>query len=99
MLQWNLFYRNRRGAVLTTGGANYRRVRSAERAIADPRLANNVDGSPRFVSLARGDFRLRPGSKALHAGNPDPAFDDVAGGRNTIGHLGGPFASPSPTIP
>jgi hypothetical protein len=99
VIQWNLFHRNRRAALLTSDGTDYRRVRSAERAIADPRLANNLDRSPRFASAAQGDFRLRGSSRALHGGNPDPAFNDLDGGRNTIGHLGGPYAAPSEARP
>jgi hypothetical protein len=99
VIQWNVFHRNRRAALLTSDGTDYRRVRTAERAIADPRIANNRDGSPRFVSAARGDFRLRGSSRAIHGGNPDPGFRDLDGGRNTIGHQGGPYAAPSTVLP
>jgi hypothetical protein len=99
VIRWNLFYRNRRAALLTADGTDYRRVRAAERALGDPRLANNLDRSPRFVSPARSDFRLRPTSAAVRAGDPDPAFANLDGSRNTIGHLGGPYAMPSMLLP
>jgi hypothetical protein len=94
VIQYNTFFRNVVAALLTRTGTNYRRVRAAERLIGDPNLANNSDRSPRFVDQRRGDFRLRATSPAVHAGNPDPAFANHDGTRNTMGHTGGPFAAP-----
>lgn len=91
-IQYNLFFRNRRAALLSGTGDDYRRVREAERAIGDPRLASNVDGSPRFARPRRGDFALRMGSRARDAGDPSPAFADTDGSRNDIGATGGPLA-------
>lgn len=95
VIQWNVFFRNTVAALLTRTGRNYRRVRAAERAIGDPNLAFNSDRSPRFEDARRGDFRLRATSPARHGGNPDPAFANRDGSRNTAGHTGGPLADPA----
>lgn len=92
VILYNTFHRNVVAALLTRTG-QYRRVRAAERAFADANLAFNSDRSPRFVDVRRGDFRLRPDSPARHAGNPEPAFANRDGSRNTMGHTGGPLAS------
>ncbi len=94
VIQYNVFHRNTVAALLTRTGRNYRRVRAAERAIADPNLAFNSDRSPRFVDARGGDFRLRATSPATNGGNPDPAFANRDGTRNTVGHTGGPLADP-----
>jgi len=94
VIQWNVFHRNTVAALLTRTGRNYRRVRAAEREIGDPNLAFNSDRSPRFEDARRGDFRLRAKSPARNGGNPDPAFADRDGSRNTVGHTGGPLADP-----
>lgn len=97
VIQYNTFFRNVVAALLTRDG-QYRRVRAAERAFADPDFHANSDRSPRFVDLRHGDFRLRPTSPALHAGHPDPAFANRDGTRNTMGHTGGPWAPRDATI-
>jgi hypothetical protein len=93
VILYNTFFRNTVAALLTRTG-QFRRVRAAERALADPNLAANSDRSPRFLDYRRGDFRLHPRSPAMHAGNPDPSFVNRDGSRNTMGHTGGPFAAP-----
>lgn len=92
VIQYNLFHRNRRAALLSADFTDYRRIARAERALQDPRLANNRDGSPRF--LDDDTLALHPFSRARHAGDPDPAVADRDGARNTLGHTGGPFAAP-----
>jgi Right handed beta helix region len=99
VIQWNLFFKNRKAALLTSGNIDYRLARRAERAFDEPRLANNLDASPRFVSVKKLDFGLKAKSRARNAGNPDPAFANLDGSRNTIGHLGGPYATPSTAVP
>ena len=96
VIQYNTFFRNVVAALLTRSG-QYRRVRAAERAFADPAVHDNTDRSPRFVDRKRGDFRLRAKSPALHAGNPDAAFANRDGTRNTMGYTGGPLAAPDAT--
>lgn len=103
IIQYNLFHRNRRAALLT-GGTDYRRIRSAQREIEPPRLLGNLDGRPKFPRRSRrhfedavlpGDFVLRPRrSRARDGGNPDPAYNDLDGSRNDMGFTGGPFAAP-----
>lgn len=93
VIQYNTFYRNVVAALLTRSG-QYRRVRAAERAFADPDFRDNSDRSPRFVDLRRGAFHLRTRSPASHGGNPDPAFANRDGSRNTMGYTGGPLAPP-----
>lgn len=92
VILYNTFFRNTVAALLTRT-EQFRRVRAAEREIGDPNLAANTDRSPRFVDARRGDFRLRPRSPALHGGNPDAAFANRDGTRNTMGHTGGPLAA------
>jgi hypothetical protein len=92
VIQYNLFHRNRRAALLSGTGDDYRRVRQAERAIGDPRLAFNVDGAPRFASPRRGEFDLAARSRARDAGDPSPMSVDPDGSRNDIGATGGPLA-------
>lgn len=98
VLQHNLFFGNRIAAILT-GGVDYATAAAAEGALATPRVASNVDGPPRFRDAAGGDYRLRPASAARHAGDPRKAYRDRDGRRNTIGHLGGPFAQPAVALP
>jgi hypothetical protein len=101
-IQYNLFHRNRVAALLANG-TDFRRIRGAENEIAPPRLFGNVDGPARFPRRPRkeseeatipDDFTLRQSgsSRAIDAGNPDPAFNDADGSRNDIGFTGGPFA-------
>jgi hypothetical protein len=92
VIRHNLFNGNRRAALLSGTGVDYRRIAQAEIAIGDPRIAGNVDGPARFRSAARGDFRLRPTSAAIDVGDPDPIFADVDGTRNDAGFTGGPLA-------
>lgn len=47
-IAYNLFWRNRVGALLT-GGTDFRRVARAEKLIGAPRLSGNVDGSPELT--------------------------------------------------
>ena len=103
MIQYNVFHRNRVAALLT-GGTDYRRIRVAQKNIAPPRLLENTDGNPKFAGRVRNPedvvlpdgFFLRTDrrSRAVDAGNPDPAYDDLDGTRNDAGFTGGPFAAP-----
>ncbi len=52
--------------------------------------STNVSGDPLFVDPANGNFHLQPGSIALDAGNPDPAYNDPGGTLNDLGAYGGP---------
>ena len=97
---FNTFWRNTKSALLQ-GARDFRRIRGAERFFEIPGLSGNTDRSPRFLRrrLARDpedmsilDFELRPESHAINAGNPDPAYNNIDGTRNTMGHLGGPLA-------
>jgi len=103
-MEYNVFFRNRVGALLTNG-TDYRRIRSAQGGIGAPRLVGNVDGRPGFLDPPRrrltepfdaNDFALGTvGSPhAVDAGNPDPAFNDRDGSRNDAGFTGGPYVRP-----
>lgn len=103
VIQYNIFHKNRRGALLVNG-TDYRRIRGAQRDIDPPQLIGNLDGAPKFPRRLRRDFEdatlpddfvLRQGrSRARDAGNPDPAYNDLDGSRNDMGFTGGPFAAP-----
>jgi hypothetical protein len=107
-IHYNLFFRNRIGALLTNG-TELRAIRRAERQIGLPRLTGNLDKAPGFVrrvppplespeaaAAVPSAFLLRTMGSigALHAGNPDPAYADRDGMRNTLGFTGGPHAAP-----
>jgi nitrous oxidase accessory protein NosD len=100
-IHYNVFARNRIGALLTNG-KDYRRISRADAEIGAPRLEHNVNGPARLAGRASRDparasvldFRLRAfgGVPARDAGNPDGAYDDLDGSRNDIGVGGGPLA-------
>ena len=46
---------------------------------------------PGFVNVLQGDYRLRPDSPLINAGDPAPALHDRDGSRNDIGVYGGPL--------
>jgi hypothetical protein len=54
----------------------------------------NIYVEPRFVSDM--DLRYLGDSPCIHAGDPDPAFDNPDGTRNTLGAYGGPNAVVDP---
>jgi parallel beta-helix repeat protein len=98
---YNIFFRNRVAALLR-GGTDYRRIRTAERLLEDPNLVGNLDGNPRLerrrpprdpADAVLADFTpaTRIFSPAVNGGDPDPAYRNLDGTRNTIGHTGGPF--------
>jgi parallel beta-helix repeat protein len=98
----NLFWRNAKSALLQSG-QDFRRIRRAQRALESPGLTGNRDGSPKFVrrklpadadDISASDFALKARSRAIGNGNPDPAYDNLDGSPNTIGHSGGPLAAP-----
>jgi hypothetical protein len=105
-IAYNVFHRNRVAALLTNG-RDFRRIGRAEREIGPPRLFGNLDGNPGFVrrrppriadpralATTPADFTLRAmgARRAVDAGNPDPAHDDLDGTRNDAGFTGGPTA-------
>src|SRR5215471_18821966 len=54
-----------------------------------PGIGNRFE-DPGFVNAPQGDYRLRPDSPLINAGDPDPAWHDRDGSRNDIGAYGGP---------
>ena len=105
-IHYNVFHRNRVGALLTDG-TDYWRIRTAQGSIAPPRLFENRDGNPSFRGPRLGNpdrvvlpagFHLNTErrSAAVDAGNPEPIHDDLDGTRNDAGFTGGPFAMPAP---
>ncbi|QDU88571.1 Bacterial alpha-L-rhamnosidase [Pirellulimonas nuda] len=46
---------------------------------------NLLNANPTFANASSDDYRLAPGSSAIDAGNPDPAYNDPDGSRNDIG--------------
>lgn len=101
VILYNDFWKNSKSALLQSG-RDFRRVRGAERSLDLASLAGNTDRTPRFVrrrlaatadDASASDFDLRSNSRMINAGDPDAAFFNPDGSRNTIGHLGGALAA------
>jgi parallel beta-helix repeat protein len=96
VVRHNRFHGNRVAALLR-GGQDHRRIRQAQRRLADPDLAGNADGNPGFVRrraatrAVPADFTPRARSPLHGAGDPDPAYANADGSPNTVGHTGGPW--------
>ncbi len=54
--------------------------------------ASNISTDPSFLDQVVGNYSLSPGSPAIDAGNPAPAYNDQDGSRCDMGAFGGPFA-------
>ncbi len=52
-------------------------------------LNGNISSDPLFIDWEQGDFRLRPDSPCIDAGDPDPSYYDLDGSRNDMGAYGG----------
>lgn len=59
----------------------------------------NIMQDPQFVNPENGDFRLKPDSPCVDAGNPDPIYFDPDGSRNDMGAYGGPGSRPGNGAP
>lgn len=57
-----------------------------------PGIGNRY-AEPGFVNASQGNYRLRPGSTLMNAGDPEPTWRDQDGSRNDIGVYGGPRPS------
>ena len=55
-----------------------------------PGIGNRYE-DPGFVNAPQGNYRLRPGSPLINAGDPDPALRDRDKSRSDIGAYGGPL--------
>jgi len=58
-------------------------------------VTGNISADPLFADSENGDYRLKPDSPCLDAGNSDPIFNDPDGSRNDMGAYGGSEASQS----
>jgi hypothetical protein len=58
-----------------------------------PGIGNRYE-DPGFVNASQGDYRLRPNSPLINAGDPDPALYDSDRSRSDIGAYGGPPPRP-----
>jgi hypothetical protein len=56
-------------------------------------LNGNISSDPLFIDPENGDFRLRPDSPCIDAGNPDPIYYDPDGSKNDMGAYGGAKAN------
>ncbi|HYC55399.1 MAG TPA: NosD domain-containing protein [Candidatus Binatia bacterium] len=102
VIQYNLFFRNVRSALLTAG-RDFGRIRTAQAELGRERLAFNLDAAPRFSAglLPRRLEDATPSdfvpsrerwSRAIERGDPASQYDNQDGTRNTIGFTGGPYA-------
>jgi hypothetical protein len=96
-IHYNVFFRNRKAALLT-GGVNWDRIENAQVAIGAPRLIGNLDVRPGFEpSIPKGaasgnvDYGLAADAAARDVGHPHWLFADFDGTRNDVGSTGGPF--------
>jgi hypothetical protein len=96
-IHYNVFFRNRKAALLT-GGVNWDRIESAQAEIGAPRLIGNRDVRPDFdPSIPKGaasggvDYGLAVDAGARHVGHPHALFADTDGTRNDAGSTGGPL--------
>jgi nitrous oxidase accessory protein NosD len=96
-IHYNVFFRNRKAALLT-GGVNWDRIESAQAAIGLPRLLGNRDVRPGFdpdipkgVASGSVDYGLAADAAARDVGHPHPLFADANGTRNDAGSTGGPL--------
>ena len=55
-------------------------------------INGNISQDPLFIDPNRGDYRLKPDSPCLHAGDSQKRYNNPDGSRNTIGAQGGPDA-------
>ena len=51
-----------------------------------------IEKDPMLVNVSKGDFKLKSGSPAINAGDPDSKYNDADGSRADIGAFGGPYA-------
>lgn len=70
LITHNLFYQNQVAALLWLGGGGNFSGAMANSYSATDTVYGNVDGDPRFVNAAAGDYRLVLGSAAIDAGDP-----------------------------
>lgn len=88
IIEFNEFFANLENDFFIAG-----QLLSADEANAlTPDINDNFNADPLFTDPLNDLFTLQPGSPAFNAGNPDPAFDNPDGSRNTLGAYGGPGA-------
>ncbi|OGV98719.1 MAG: hypothetical protein A2W53_03275 [Nitrospinae bacterium RIFCSPHIGHO2_02_39_11] len=51
-----------------------------------------IEKDPMLVNVSKGDFKLKSGSPAINAGDPDSKYNDADESRADIGAFGGPYA-------
>ena len=51
-----------------------------------------IEKDPMLVNVSKRDFRLKSGSPAINAGDPDSKYNDADESRADIGAFGGPYA-------
>lgn len=89
-IMWAEFFETQAGVepllsynLLWKNGENYFHVKPG---------IGDVTADPLFVDPSAGNYRLKPGSPAINAGDAAPVFNDPDGTRNDMGAFGGPVA-------
>jgi len=93
---YNLFYKNKFDVEVS--GAKYKTFDDFIDAgvLTSATFNGNVLGNPKFMKAKRLDLRLKEGSAAIDAGNPDDIYNDLLdNSRNDIGASGGIFINPN----
>ncbi len=88
LVQFNLFWQNLEADFFIN--ETLMSATEANESSPNDNIDFNFNADPLFVDPMLLNFQLQAASPAIHAGNPDPVFNNPDGTRNTLGAFGGP---------